>query len=179
MSEVVPPFIPEIQHSFIERRLPNQKHHDHVLQDETTGALTINYQAGQKTLEYIHDLEHKITCLKGVVGSGKTVAGIMKFLLFKTLTAKSIRLLVVRSTLKDLRLSTAKALLEWFPPYFFGKYNQNDVRFDFHVALNGCTVEIMFLGLDNQTKSYRLGSIDYSDYILDEANLVPQDVFVK
>jgi len=40
-------------------------------------------------------------------------------------------------------------------------------------------VEFLFLGLDSDRASSRLGSIEFSDFMIDEANLVPETVYTK
>jgi len=121
--------------------------------------------------------------LMGPVGSGKTVCCCVE--LFrralempkdKTGTRRS-RWAIVRNTTPQLKTTTVKTWLEWFPEDVFGKVNWTP-PFTHHIRPPGSDLdlEVIFLALDNDKDIRKLLSLELTGVFINEAREVPKSI---
>lgn len=122
----------------------------------------------------------------GPLGSGKTLASLMKVPLMSSLIAPSVhgirqaRCAVVRNTAAMLADSTIPDWLRQFPDGVAGTWWRTDKRFDLvFTGADGIPVEcaVLFRGLDDAADVRRLLSLQLSFAFMDEFREIDQSVF--
>ncbi len=120
--------------------------------------------------------------LKGPIGSGKSVTCAMDLISHALKQPPGndgwsrSRAIIVRNTFPELKSTTIKTWLDWFPEDIFGK-----VRWDSpitHTLLLGdkCTFEAVFLAIDRPGDVDKLLSLETSWIWLNEAKTLPKAV---
>jgi len=130
------------------------------------------------TIKRFHESSAQIRCICGPVGSGKTSAAAMEvgyylpFFLYDQYKIKKTRWLVVRNTFPELRDTTQRTVLEWFPDGQLRKQeNILTLRYE-----KGLTAEILFRSCDRPDNIKHFKSLEITGYWIDESIEVPDDV---
>lgn len=88
---------------------------------------------------------------------------------------KKSRFAVVRNSYPQLRDTTIKTYLDWFPPLYFGKYNATNKQY--LIKYDGKEIEILFKALDSPEDVRDLLSLELTGAHIDEAREVHEDNF--
>jgi phage terminase large subunit len=123
----------------------------------------VNYDARGKVLEFMKsDAEMRV--LLGPVGSGKSTACVIELVRRAGMQepgpdgVRRTRACVVRETMKQLKDTTIKTFLDWFPEGEFGTYKKTDREFIFTLGDVHC--EILFRALDDAADIANLNSLE-------------------
>lgn len=123
-----------------------------------------------------------VQSILGPIGSGKSVACCMKILLLalqQSAGADGVarsRVVIVRNTFPELKSTTIKTWLEWFPEETFGK-----VRWDSPITQtlqlgHNRTLEAVFLAIDRPEDTKKLLSLETTWVWLNEVRELPKAV---
>lgn len=141
--------------------------------------LNLKYTPGPVTEEFLSDRENRALLLIGPFGTGKTTAAAFKLLMLQSRWVRPdkngkrrTRFAVVRNTYSQLKDSTIKAYLDWFPPaQFNGRYHITDKNATYYI--DNREVEICFRALDDENDVRNLLGNEYSGAHIDEAKEIP------
>lgn len=120
--------------------------------------------------------------LRGPVGSGKSVACCVELFRRAVAQAKSpisglrkTRWAVVRNTQPELKTTTIKTWLDWFPEAQYGKMNWSP-PFTHYIRRGEIDCEVIFLALDKAEDVKKLLSLELTGAFLNEAREAPKAV---
>lgn len=132
----------------------------------------------------------KVRGIMGPVGSGKSSACAMEIYLRSLRQApgpdgvRRTRWFVVRNTYPQLRDTTIRTFLDWFPPRYFGRFH--DTKHEYTMAFNGppgpdgkptkVVSEVWFRALDRPDQVENLKSNEFTGAWINEACDVPESV---
>jgi hypothetical protein len=120
--------------------------------------------------------------LRGPVGSGKSVACCVE--LFRRAIAqdpspadglRKTRWAVVRNTQPELKTTTIKTWLDWFPEHRYGKFNWSP-PFTHHIRRGEIDCEVIFIALDKAEDVKKLLSLELTGAFINEAREAPKAV---
>ena len=119
--------------------------------------------------------------IRGPVGSGKSVACCVE-VFRRSLEQKKnkegirkSRWAVIRNTNPQLRTTTIKTWLDWFPEDLWGKFHWS-VPYTHHVQKNDLDMEIIFLALDRPEDVKKLLSLELTGVWINEAREIPKSI---
>lgn len=137
--------------------------------------------AGECSREFILD-DSFFTGLRGPVGSGKSVSCCMKIfkLAMNQMPSKRDRVrrtrwAVVRNTYPQLKTTTIKTWLDWFPEHHFGKFSWT-VPYTHMIKFGDVEAEIIFLALDRPEDIRKLLSLELTGVWINEAREVSKEI---
>lgn len=140
------------------------------------------YEADGATIEAFFEDVGFVRGLRGPVGSGKSVACCIE--LFRRAWeqapspldgVRKTRWAVVRNTQPQLRTTTIKTWLDWFPERQFGKMNWSP-PFTHRIRRGEIDAEVIFLALDKAEDVKKLLSLELTGAFINEAREVPKSV---
>lgn len=140
----------------------------------------LTYNCGPVTKAFHRDETSRVKLLIGPFGTGKTSAAAFDIIqrqskrVVPTRGKVRSRFAVVRNTYPELRDTTIRTYLEWFPPLYFGSYHQTEHRL--LIADKEREVEILFKALDNPKDVRDLLSLELTGAHVDEAREIHEDV---
>ena len=119
--------------------------------------------------------------VRGPVGSGKSVACCVE--LFRRALEqkendegiKRSRWAVIRNTNPQLRTTTIKTWLDWFPENEWGKFHWS-VPYTHHIQINDLDLEVIFLALDRPEDVKKLLSLELTGIWINEAREIPKSI---
>jgi len=119
--------------------------------------------------------------IRGPVGSGKSVASAVD--LFKRATEQEpndkgirrTRWAVIRNTGPQLKTTTIKTWLDWFPEDEFGPFRWG-VPFTHHIIVGDLDMEVIFLALDDESDIRKLLSLELTGIWANEAREMPKSI---
>lgn len=119
--------------------------------------------------------------LRGPVGSGKTVCGCIE--IFRRAIAqekaadgyRKTRWAVIRNTQPQLKTTTIKTWLDWFPEHTYGKFNWAP-PFTHHIKRGEIDCEVLFLALDKPEDVKKLLSLELTGAFVNEAREIPKTI---
>jgi len=119
--------------------------------------------------------------LRGPVGSGKTSACCIE--LFRRAAAQArdakgirpTRWVVLRNTQPELKTTTIKSWLDWFPEQVWGRFSWQP-PFTHKILQADVDCEVIFLALDNEDDIKKLYSLEVTGAWINEARFVPKVV---
>jgi hypothetical protein len=119
--------------------------------------------------------------LRGPVGSGKSVTCAVE-LFRRALEQKpnkngvrKTRYAVVRNTNPELRTTTIKTWLDWFPEETYGRFNWTP-PYTHNIAVGPVEMEVIFLALDKPEDVKKLLSLELSGAWINEAREIPKSI---
>lgn len=152
-----------------------------MLAVETMAPYELRYNCGPVSLAFHKDKVSRVKLLIGPFGTGKTSSAaydqIMcqsKRVLPKSDGIRYSRFAVVRNTFPQLRDTTIKTVLDWFPPSVFGVYHASEKRYVVYVE-DRC-IEILFRALDIEKDVRNLLSLELTGAWIDEAREINHSV---
>ena len=119
--------------------------------------------------------------IRGPVGSGKSV-GCCVELFRRALEQKpnddgvrKSRWAVIRNTNPQLRTTTIKTWLDWFPESDWGNFKWS-VPYTHHIKVNDLDLEVIFLALDRPEDVKKLLSLELTGIWINEAREIPKSI---
>ena len=119
--------------------------------------------------------------IRGPVGSGKSV-GCCVELFRRALEQKpnddgvrKSRWAVIRNTNPQLRTTTIKTWLDWFPESDWGNFHWS-VPYTHHIKVNDLDLEVIFLALDRPEDVKKLLSLELTGIWINEAREIPKSI---
>lgn len=142
--------------------------------------MSVDYQP-TPTGEAVIFSRKKYTFVVGPVGSGKSVACLMKILYQAKKQSptpadgiRRTRFVVVRNTNKELQDTTLKSFFQWFPPGVAGDWKATPKTFTFRYEDVHC--EIMFRALDTPDDVSSVLSLEITGAMIDEFVEIPREI---
>lgn len=140
----------------------------------------IEYNATYTASEF-HSDDSFFRLLKGPVGCGKTVSAeqeIMRRAMEQPRGVDGIRYsrwAVIRSTYRQLKTTTIKTWLDWFPEKVFGKIKW-DSPITHHVRFRDVDLEVFFMPLEGQADISNMRSLELTGVYINELQYLPYAV---
>lgn len=141
---------------------------------------SIDYNSTYTAAEF-HADDSFFKLLKGPVGCGKSVScaeDIFKRIVNQPRGTDGIRYsrwAVIRSTYRQLKTTTIKTWLDWFPEKLFGKIRW-DSPITHHLKFNDVDAEIMFMPLEGQSDISNMKSLELTGVYINELQYLPYSV---
>lgn len=141
---------------------------------------TLKYTCGPVAQKFHADRESRVKLLIGPFGTGKTTSAgydmveVASKMVLPTRGKKRSRFAIVRNTYPELRDTTIKTYLDWFPPLYFGKYNATDKIY--RMEYDGREIELIFKALDSPQDVRDLLSLELTGAHVDEAREIHHSV---
>lgn len=144
---------------------------------------TLDYLATKTAMAYHADSSF-VRLLLGPVGCGKSVANCIE--IFRRALQQApgndgvqrSRWGIIRNTYPELKSTTIKTWLDWFPENTFGKVKW-DSPITHVVRLPNFELEIVFLALDNENDISKLMSFDFTGIYINELQYIHPLIFKK
>lgn len=141
----------------------------------------LNYKPDGETLRtYIRDLSY-FSGIQGPVGSGKSVGSCIKIMMLAstqmldTNGKRRSRWAVIRNTNPQLKTTTIKTWLDWFPEDQWGKFNWSP-PYTHHIKVGDIDAEVIFLALDRPEDVKKLLSLELTGAWVNEAREIPKSI---
>ena len=119
--------------------------------------------------------------LRGPVGSGKSVACCIEVFRRALMQEKSSdgkrksRWAIIRNTNPQLRTTTIKTWLDWFPEETWGRFSWS-VPYTHKISKNDLELEVIFLALDRPEDVKKLLSLELTGIWINEAREIPKSI---
>lgn len=119
--------------------------------------------------------------IRGPVGSGKSVACCVEVFRRALMQAKGqdgmrrSRWAIIRNTNPQLKTTTIKTWLDWFPESEWGRFAWS-VPYTHHIKRGDIDLEVMFLALDRPEDVKKLLSLELTGIWINEAREVPKSI---
>lgn len=142
--------------------------------------IDITYAPGPVATAFHRDEKSRVKLLIGPFGTGKTTAAAWDIIDFQSERVvpvsgkKRSRFAVVRNTYPELRDTTIRTYLDWFPDTIFGKYNSTEKRYILNIENR--EIEILFRALDIPKDIRDLLSLELTGAHVDESREIHEDV---
>ena len=143
---------------------------------------SINYTVAGPTTARFHQSEAFVRGIKGPIGSGKSVACCMDILTHALKQpigsdgfARS-RVIIIRNTFPELKSTTIRTWLDWFPEDVFGKVKWDSPITQMMTLAPNRTLEAIFLACDRPDDVKKLLSFESSWAWLNEARELPKAI---
>lgn len=140
-----------------------------------------NYKPDGEVLKSFMKSDVFFRGLRGPVGSGKSV-GCCVELFRRALQQKKSpdgvrksRWAVIRNTNPQLKTTTIKTWLDWFPEESWGKFTWS-VPYTHHIKKNDIDLEVIFLALDRPEDVKKLLSLELTGIWVNEAREIPKSI---
>lgn len=142
---------------------------------------TLSYKPDGATLKAFMKSNSYLRGLRGPVGSGKSVCCCIE--IFRraleqapdTSGVRKSRWAVIRNTNPQLKTTTIKTWLDWFPEDVWGKFNWSP-PFTHHIRRGNLDLEVIFLALDRPEDVKKLLSLELTGAFINEAREVPKSI---
>lgn len=139
--------------------------------------MSFTYEAPKTIGRFMLD-DSFVRGLMGPIGSGKSTGCVME--LYKRVVGQKrgpdgirrSRWVVVRNTYPELRDTTLKTFLTWFPHGVHGQLNQNDM--DYTWRFGDVQAEVLFRALDRPADVKKLLSLEATGFWFNEAREIPK-----
>lgn len=145
------------------------------------GVHEVVYNCGPVAQTFHADRTSRVKLLIGPFGTGKTSSAAFDLIDVASQCVlpgvggiKRSRFAVVRNTYPELRDTTIKTYLDWFPEGAFGNYNSSEKIYK--VKYDGREIELIFKALDSPKDVRDLLSLELTGAHVDEAREIHSDV---
>ena len=142
---------------------------------------SLNYKPDGDTIKQFMKDESFFRGLRGPVGSGKSVSCCIE-ILRRALEQKigvdgkrKSRWAVIRNTNPQLKTTTIKTWLDWFPEEEWGKFHWS-VPYTHHIKKGELDLEVIFLALDRPEDVKKLLSLELTGAWINEAREIPKSI---
>jgi len=142
----------------------------------------ISYKPGGKTLREFMLSDIFVRGLRGPVGSGKTACCCVEVFRRAMQQAKApdgkrySRWAIVRNSYPELRTTTIKTWLDWFPEDQFGKMTWHPTPYCHHIKMGELDMEVWFIALDKPDDVKKLLSLELTGAFINEAREVSKTI---
>ena len=144
-------------------------------------SINFKYKPEGDTLKKFMKSEDFFRGLRGPVGSGKSVACCIEIFRRSLLQKKNAegkrksRWAVIRNTNPQLRTTTIKTWLDWFPEDTWGNFAWS-VPYTHRILVGELDVEVIFLALDRPEDVKKLLSLELTGVWVNEAREIPKSI---
>ena len=144
-------------------------------------SINFKYKPEGDTLKKFMKSEDFFRGLRGPVGSGKSVACCIEIFRRALLQKKNAtgkrksRWAVIRNTNPQLRTTTIKTWLDWFPEETWGNFAWS-VPYTHRILVGELDVEVIFLALDRPEDVKKLLSLELTGVWVNEAREIPKSI---
>ena len=144
-------------------------------------SINFKYKPDGKTIKDFMKSDDFFRGLRGPVGSGKSVSCCIEIFRRSLLQQKNpqgvrkSRWAVIRNTNPQLRTTTIKTWLDWFPENTWGKFHWS-VPYTHHIQKGDLDIEVLFLALDRPEDVKKLLSLELTGIWINEAREVPKSI---
>lgn len=136
---------------------------------------------GETLRRFLLDATSRLVCIQGPVGSGKSSASVMK--LFTVMTGQApgrdgkrrSRILVIRNTFAELRMTTIATWKQLLPPEQYGRF-YDTAPFRHDIRVGDVEADVWFLALDSEDDRKKLLSFEITAAWVNEAREVPRAI---
>jgi len=143
--------------------------------------MKINYTPTATGLKFMQS-DASVRYIQGPVGSGKSVLCIIE--IFRRCAEmpkcedgmRRSRWVIVRNTADQLKKTTLKSFLAWFPDGIAGRWRESERTF--YLEVGDIRAEIIFLPLDTPDDQRRLLSLECTGVFINEAREVHPDLII-
>lgn len=142
---------------------------------------TFTYKPDGQTIKSFMKDSNFFRGIRGPVGSGKSVACCVE-VFRRSLEQKKndqgirkSRWAIIRNTNPQLRTTTIKTWLDWFPEDVWGKFHWS-VPYTHHIQQDELDIEVLFLALDRPEDVKKLLSLELTGIWINEAREVPKSI---
>jgi len=132
------------------------------------------------TLERFHGCNDFVRGVRGPVGSGKSTA-MSQEILRRAMEQKPgpdgkrhSRWAVVRNTYRELKDTTLRTWLDWFPEETFGQFHHGDMLH--HITVGDLDIEVLFRALDRPQDVKKVLSLELTGAWINEAREIPKGI---
>ena len=142
---------------------------------------SLTYKPDGEILKQFMKDESFFRGLRGPVGSGKSVScciEIMRRAWMQQPAEDGIRYsrwAVIRNTNPQLKTTTIKTWVDWFPEDAWGKFNYS-VPYTHHIKKGDLDLEVIFLALDRPDDVKKLLSLELTGVWINEAREIPKSI---
>lgn len=142
---------------------------------------SLNYKASGEIVKAFMKDNSFFRGLRGPVGSGKSVSCCIEILRRALLQEPSAdgkrksRWAVIRNTNPQLKTTTMKTWLDWFPEDEWGKFIYS-VPYTHHIKKGDLDLEVIFLALDRPEDVKKLLSLELTGVWVNEAREIPKSI---
>ena len=142
---------------------------------------TFTYKPDGQTIKSFMKDSNFFRGIRGPVGSGKSVACCVEVFRRSLEQHKNkegkrkSRWAIIRNTNPQLRTTTIKTWLDWFPEDVWGKFHWS-VPYTHHIQQDELDIEILFLALDRPEDVKKLLSLELTGIWINEAREVPKSI---
>jgi hypothetical protein len=143
--------------------------------------MDIVYNATATAKEFHKDPSF-VKILRGPVGTGKSVSSLISIWAYAKQQQpgydgiRRTRWAVIRNTYPDLKTTTIKTWLTWFPEEYFGKIKW-DSPIVHRIRLDDIDCEVFFMPLDEPDSIKKLMSLELTGVYINEAQFIERGVF--
>lgn len=142
---------------------------------------SLNYKPDGETLKLFMKDNSFLRGLRGPVGSGKSVACCIEVFRRALMQQqgddgkRKSRWAVIRNTNPQLKTTTIKTWLDWFPEDEWGPFHWS-VPFTHHIKKGDIDLEVIFLALDRPEDVKKLLSLELTGVWINEAREIPKSI---
>ena len=142
---------------------------------------SLNYKPDGETLKNFLKDNNFLRGLRGPVGSGKSVACCIEVIRRALLQKPSedgkrkSRWAVIRNTNPQLKTTTIKTWLDWFPEEEWGRFGWS-VPYTHNIKKGDIELEVIFLALDRPEDVKKLLSLELTGVWINEAREIPKSI---
>ncbi|MDQ0132655.1 hypothetical protein J2T08_000556 [Neorhizobium galegae] len=135
---------------------------------------------GEVLREFLRCRKH-VSVIRGSIGSGTSTACIMKMWAISCEQARNsdgvrkTRWAVCRNTFPDLKNTTVKTWLDWFPEEVYGRFYW-DRPFRHIIRIGDVDMEIIFLALDTEDDVRKLRSFEFTGIWFNELEFIEKAI---
>lgn len=135
-----------------------------------------------RTAATFHCDDSFVRLLFGPVGCGKSVADCVEVMTRagnQKIALDGIRYsrwAIIRNTYPELKSTTIKTWLDWFPEDLFGRM-KFDSPISHRIRIDNIDLEVFFIALDSEQDIKKLMSLELTGVYINEAQFVPKRVF--
>lgn len=135
---------------------------------------------GDVLIDYLECRKH-VSIIRGSIGSGTSTASIMKMYMISMEQApqadgiRRTRWVVVRNTFPDLKETTVKTWLDWFPEEQYGRFFWNR-PFRHEIKIGDMEMEVIFIALDSPEDVRKMRSLEVTGFWFNELEFIEKDI---
>jgi hypothetical protein len=143
-------------------------------------AETVYRPDGEVIVAFLKDRSF-VRGIRGPVGSGKSVGCACELIRIAAEQkpnpqgVRRTRFAVIRNTQPELKTTTIKTWLDWFPEHIWGKFNWQP-PFTHNIRIGDIEAEVIFLALDSDEDVKKLYSLELTAAWINEARFVPKGI---
>ncbi|MDI7862541.1 hypothetical protein MRS76_11270 [Rhizobiaceae bacterium n13] len=129
---------------------------------------------------YLRCRKH-VSIIRGSIGSGTSTASIMKMFMISMEQwpqgdgIRRTRWCIVRNTFPDLKNTTVKTWLDWFPEEMYGRFYW-DRPYKHIVRVGDMEMEVHFIALDSPEDIRKMRSLEVTGFWINELEFIEKDI---